>query len=260
MIFHQPHNSLGNFNYNLRFYTGESWDFHFHKNLELICVLQGNMECTVNSVPHTLGIGDFGLCLPYDIHSYRPRADTRYWVLVFSEDFVRHFAKTIQGKTADAFSFRCSPAVRQLLEQTLLQGGQPSICMLKACLYGVCGEFLQSVGLSESRGMRQNFLTVTDYISKNYADNITLNDIAQLLGYNYNYVSRYFHKVFSMSFHDLLNLYRLEAATRLLDETDKKITEIAFESGFQSVRSFNNCFRSHLGVSPSEYKRNTRRY
>ena len=58
-----------------------------------------------------------------------------------------------------------------------------------------------------------------------------------------------------MSFSDLLSLYRLEAAAALLDETDKKITEIAFESGFQSIRSFNNSFRAQFGMSPSEYKK-----
>jgi len=259
MIFHQAHNSLGNFNYNLRLYEDEHWNSHFHKNLELICVLQGSVECTVNGTVHVLEPDTLGLCLPYDIHAYTPRPGSRYWVLVFSEDFVRYFSNIVQGKTADTFSFRCSDGVRGLLEQTLLGEGEPSICALKACLYGVCGEFLQAATLTESSGKRQIFLTVTDYISKNYAGNITLNDIARLLGYNYNYVSRYFHSVFNMTFHDLLNLYRLENATQLLDETDKKIAEIAFESGFQSVRSFNNCFRSHLGVSPTEYKSNRRR-
>lgn len=259
MIFHQPHNSLGNFNYNLRFYTEESWNFHFHRNLELVCVQQGAVECTVNNTVHTLRAGDYGICLPCDIHAYHPLPDSRYWVLVFSEDFVRQFAKSIQGKTADGFAFSCTPAVRQLLTEALLQETEPSVWMMKACLYAVCGEFLRAVPLSESSGKQQIFLAITDYLSKNYASNITLNDVARLLGYNYNYVSRYFRKVFSMSFHDLLNLYRLEAATRLLEETDKKITEIAFESGFQSVRSFNNCFRTHLGLSPSEYKTTSRK-
>lgn len=57
-----------------------------------------------------------------------------------------------------------------------------------------------------------------------------------------------------MSFTDFLNLYRIETALRLLDETDKKITDIALESGFQSVRNFNEAFRKKIGISPSEYK------
>ena len=37
MIYHQPGNSLGNYNYNTYFYTGKEYAPHFHKNLELIC-------------------------------------------------------------------------------------------------------------------------------------------------------------------------------------------------------------------------------
>ena len=42
----------------------------------------------------------------------------------------------------------------------------------------------------------------------------------------------------------------------LLEETDKKIADIALESGFQSIRNFNNAFRLKFGISPGEYKRN----
>lgn len=255
MLFHQPGNSKGNLNCNARFYTGECWEPHFHKNLELIYVLEGRVCCTVNQHTHTLTAGEMGLCLPYDIHAYTPDRDSRYWVLVFSEDFVRYFARRIQGKTSGTFAFCCGNAVKQLLEEMLVYGEAPSVCTLKACLYGVCGEFLEKVPLQDNSGKRQTFLLVTDYLSKNYMRCITLEDIAGLLGYNYHYVSRFFRKAFQMSFSDLLSLYRLEAAAALLDETDKKITEIAFESGFQSIRSFNNSFRAQFGMSPSEYKK-----
>ena len=41
MIFHQPHNSKTNYNYNAFFYQKEKWDPHFHKNFEVIYVLEG---------------------------------------------------------------------------------------------------------------------------------------------------------------------------------------------------------------------------
>ena len=62
MIFHQSHNSKSSYNYNAFFYTNEIWDFHFHKNLELIYVEKGSVECTVNNTVYTLNPDDFGLC------------------------------------------------------------------------------------------------------------------------------------------------------------------------------------------------------
>ena len=60
-----------------------------------------------------------------------------------------------------------------------------------------------------------------------------------------------------MTFGEFVLVYRLETATRLLDDTKKSITEVALESGFQSVRNFNRAFRKKMKISPSEYRRAT---
>ena len=257
MISHQPHNSKSSYNYNAFFYTSETWDFHFHKNLELIYVVKGSVKCIINNTEYILNKGDYGLSLPYDIHSYIPNTDTIYWVGVFSEDYVRLFANHIRGKSAQGFAFKCSEGTNHLLQSTLICEDAPSIYILKACLYAICDAYLSAINLSEDINDKKiNIILIAQYVSENHTKNITLKDISKLLGYDYNYVSRYFHTAFNMSFTNFLNIYRLETAIRLLEETDKKITDIALESGFQSVRSFNNSFRLKFGISPSEYKRN----
>lgn len=256
MIFHQPHNSKSSYSYNAFFYTKEIWDFHFHKNLELIYVVKGSVKCLLNNTEYTLKEGDYGLCLPYEVHSYIPQDDTLYWVGVFSEDYVRLFANHIRGKQANGFVFKCPESTNILLQSTLISENVPSIYVLKACLYAICDAFLCEVDFSENQGNKKtNISLIVQYISENHTKNITLKDIAKLLGYDYNYVSRFFHSTFNMSFTNFLNIYRLETAIKLLEETNKKITDIALESGFQSVRSFNNSFRLKFGISPSEYKR-----
>ena len=256
MIFHQPHNSKSSYSYNAFFYTKEIWDFHFHKNLELIYVVKGSVKCLLNNTEYILKEGDYGLCLPYEVHSYIPQADTLYWVGVFSEDYVRLFANHIRGKQANGFVFKCPQSTNELLQSTLISENVPSIYILKACLYAVCDAFLCEVDFSETQGNKKtNISLIVQYISENHTKNITLKDISKLLGYDYNYVSRFFHSTFNMSFTNFLNIYRLETAIKLLEETNKKITDIALESGFQSVRSFNNSFRLKFGISPSEYKR-----
>lgn len=246
---------MGNYNYNARIYTDEIWQQHFHKNLELIYVLSGSVRCEVNNRAYNLSSGDFGLCLPYDVHAYMPGKDAKYYVLVFSADYVRLFEKQIKGKSADGFSFVPDEAVKNLVDGRLVSDKSPSVLMLKSCLYALCDEFLKSVSLSENKDRKQSIIAITDYLSKNHTRDIGLNDIAKLLGYDYHYVSRYFHSVFDMSFAELLGAYRLETAIKLMDETDKKIADIAFESGFGSIRSFNYTFKKHFGISPNEYRK-----
>ena len=84
---------------------------------------------------------------------------------------------------------------------------------------------------------------------------MTLAEIAESLGYEYCYFSRIFNKLFLMNFTDYINIYRFNAACAMLTETDMSVTDIAYESGFQSIRSFNNIFKSLSGVSPREYRR-----
>ena len=57
-----------------------------------------------------------------------------------------------------------------------------------------------------------------------------------------------------MNFTDYINVYRFNAACAMLTETDMSMTDIAYESGFQSIRSFNSIFKKLSGVTPREYR------
>lgn len=256
MFFHQAHNSLSNYNFNSFVYTAEKWDYHFHRNLELIYVINGAVNCTINNEPYRLTTGDFGLCLPYDIHSYTPESNTSYWVLVFSEDYIRFLSKQISGKKGEGFKFQCDSSIEDFLKAKLIGCSFPTTLTLKACLYAVLEEYLNSVKLIEKSTKEARIVSViSDYVTKYHTQKLTLSDLAKELGYDYNYMSRYFHNTFNMTFSDFVNIYRLETATKLLEETDESITSIAFKSGFQSVRTFNSFFAKNTNTTPSEYRK-----
>lgn len=256
MIFHQPSNSRSNHNCNRTFFTDTVWEHHFHKNLELLYVLRGSLFCTVNGRSETLNEGDFSLALPYDIHSYTPAPHTEYWVLVFSEDFVHSFAREIQGKSGVGFRFRADHTLEAYVRERLIFGKEPSLYSLKSCLYGICEAYLAAVPLiQKDRKHQETFAQIADYIRERHTEGVTLSDVAEEFHLDYHYMSRYFKKMFHMSFSNFVNLYRLETALTLLDNTDDPIVDIAFKSGFQSVRSFNLFFQKTLQISPSEYRK-----
>lgn len=256
MLFHQPFNSKDNYNYNIRFHSNTAFDYHFHKNLELVYVVKGSLDCTINNKNDILNEGDFALCLSYEIHKYTPRGDTEYWVLVFSEDFVKMFANQTRGKVGEHFKFRCEDDVENYIKVRLIYNNDLTVYGLKAALYAVCEQYLSNIKLIDKDiGCNSLVLQITDYIQTNYQKNISLSDLAKALGYDYHYLSRYFNGIFNMSFTDFINLYRMQHATELLNETNKSVTEIALESGFQSTRSFNHFFKKSTGTTPSAYKK-----
>ncbi len=261
MVYHQPFNSRGNHSYNAVFYQNVDFHSHFHRNFELIYVLSGEIKCTVEERSAVLRKGQFAMVLSNEIHSVESMGDSKCWVCVFSGDFVSEFAKMTEGKINDGFTFYCSPEVERFLCETLICETQPPLFLLKACLYAVCEAFVSSVSLYKrdvkNRGMMR---LIFDYVANNYRRQISLSLLAKELGYNYHYLSKCFHKIFEMSFPEFLKTFRLDAAVSLLVESDMDVTEVALESGFQSIRSFNDCFKKEFGTTPMRYRKEQRQF
>ena len=64
-----------------------------------------------------------------------------------------------------------------------------------------------------------------------------------------------FSGVLKIRFDEYLNILRLYAAQNLLTETDDSVTQIAYQTGFQSQQTFNRAFRKEFGTTPRNYRR-----
>lgn len=203
--------------------------------------------------------GDFGLYLPYDIHSYTPEKECNYWILVFSGDFVHSFSKGIVGKVGEGFVFRPGESIARYVKEQLISNPRPTKYIMKSCLYAICEEYLSAVPLIPKDAKKVEIIVrIADYVSEKHTTHISLKSIATEFGYDYNYMSRQFKKIFNMSFTNFVNSYRLETAIELLETTNASIVDIALNSGFQSVRSFNDFFQKHLNATPSKYRKASR--
>ena len=82
-----------------------------------------------------------------------------------------------------------------------------------------------------------------------------LNGLAELLGVKSNHLSQVINQVHNRNFNEFINLYRLEEAKKLLIETDLKIEAVAYDSGFNSLTTFNSFFKKEVGTTPSSYRK-----
>ena len=255
-IFHQTHNSQGNYNYNVYIYDSVNYTHHFHRNYEIAYVISGNVLFSVNDRQETLSEGDFAFCLSNEIHSVRSLEGARVWIGVFSEDFVHEFKKRIGNRTGESFKFRCSDSVQRFLADNLIRVDLDNILMIKSCLYALCSEYLDKVRLTDRDSRRGVLMAdIVEYIEENFKKPITLKDISARLGYDYCYLSKSFNRLFSMPFNDYINTIRIDCAAELLSSTSMSVTAIAMESGFQSIRSFNNVFKKQTGMTPAEFRK-----
>ncbi|MGN0636855.1 MAG: helix-turn-helix domain-containing protein [Huintestinicola sp.] len=99
------------------------------------------------------------------------------------------------------------------------------------------------------------FRLILKYIEQNYANDITLEELASIAGYSTYHFSRIFKKYSSTTFINFLNRRRIKAAELLLLESGSSITDVAMQVGFASLTTFNRVFKSINGCTPSEYKK-----
>jgi AraC-like DNA-binding protein len=247
---------MGNHTYNVYIYDKVNFDLHFHKNYEIVYVISGQAVYSVNGKTKTLEQGDFAFCLSNEIHSVNSIGESKIWIGVFSEDFVHEFKNRIEGKTGTDFKFRCREATSDFLLKNLIHKTNHDILMIKACLYALTSEYLEQIPLTERNDRRGTLMSdIVEYISENYRKPFSLKTLSSQLGYDYCYLSRAFNDMFSMSFTDYINTFRIDHALSLLTSTELSITDIAYESGFQSIRSFNNVFKNRMGISPVDYRK-----
>lgn len=102
---------------------------------------------------------------------------------------------------------------------------------------------------------QQRINAVFDYIRHAYQEKISLQKAAELLHLSESAFCKFIKRVSGKTFSALVNEIRLTGACQLLIETDLPISQIAFESGFESLSYFNRVFLRNKKVRPGEFRR-----
>ena len=92
------------------------------------------------------------------------------------------------------------------------------------------------------------------FIEENFDCPITLEDVSCDVGSSTFHFSKVFKKTTGLNFTEFLARYRVEKAKELLYSRNKRINEVAFDVGFQSLAPFNRSFRKYTGETPREFR------
>jgi AraC-like DNA-binding protein len=93
-----------------------------------------------------------------------------------------------------------------------------------------------------------------DYINEHQGDDLSLGDVAKAVNTSTFYFCKIFKKTTGINFTDYVSRVRIEKSKNLLLNPNLRVSEIAFEVGFQSLTHFNRVFKRILGQSPTEYR------
>ena len=114
---------------------------------------------------------------------------------------------------------------------------------------------LNRLGAKLTTLKNNTLLKVISYISSRYSEDLSLNSIANHIGFNSSYVSHYFKQEMKESYSNFIVKVRMENAKKLLrNEPDLKINNIVTLVGYESQPYFYKAFRKYEGCLPSEYR------
>lgn len=95
---------------------------------------------------------------------------------------------------------------------------------------------------------------ILEYVFSNHAGNIKMSEAAALVGMAEPTFSKYFKRATGQNFSDLVRKLRLAHARRLLESSDKAISDICYEVGFSNLSNFNRHFLNDTGETPRNYR------
>jgi AraC-like DNA-binding protein len=100
---------------------------------------------------------------------------------------------------------------------------------------------------------------IVDRVTDDLSRPLSAADAAAELGMSESRFSRFFRRATGNTYTDFVNRIRINRACQLLMESDRLITHVCFEVGFNNVANFNRRFLEIKGMTPSEFRRQTRR-
>ena len=256
LVFHQEENTSNSRDIDRRYYRNFRFQRHIHGNPELLYVIEGEIDVTVDECTETVSAGQMCMILPWQIHSFYTRDFSRTIVLVVAHSYLDDFLNSMRGYYGQTQVFRPEPAIQELFMQYLFTGPFPDPYIIASVLLGLCHCFTVQCPILPCENSRRApaLYDAFNYISAHYKEPLTLGSVAAELGYSYYYLSHIFKSYAGMGFNRFCNMRRVAEAEHLLRNTDRSVTDIALESGFSNTRSFNRAFLDVMHMPPLRYR------
>lgn len=252
---------------------------HFHNCVEIGVCKSGRQILYVEDKILDMGPGDICIIPPYAMHITQALPHCKETIsceyLYFLPESVlegvgihpcpqalQWYAAMGTGRVFHKEEKQLQQIVQGILDEMRVKDGSSR--------YGVYG-YLQMLfamlsrdQVSREKGMAANYyerqclFPAISHINKNFADPILMSDLALQCGMRDGVFRKLFVKQMGKSPMAYVRFVRLQHACELLTRTEKRIIDIAMESGFLSVSNFNKCFLEQYHKTPRKWRNDAR--
>ena len=237
---------------------------HIHDLLEVVYCRDGELDITIDDVNYRLERSDVAVICPLVVHSYNVSARNGVDGVIFIVNTALYPAlgdmlsdacpvsPVIRSRDISGAAFYALSALCNICENPLASGSElKSIAWLGVALAELCTQMTMA---ERTLSARDTIMRTILYLQRNFRQPLTLNQAAAATGASPNYLSALFSKQLRISFHTLLNAMRLNHALDMLRHSDLPVTEICYDCGFSSLRTFNRVFMDSFGMTPRQLR------
>lgn len=229
---------------------------HLHRQAELIYVLDGQIEMTVDAHTHLLRGGELGVAFPNCAHSYLTRAHSRVVMVIFDASYAGDCAGALLTQRA-VFPYLSAPDIDEDVRYLAPKLTRPmDTRLLKGYLQVICARLFERLRLEPRRAADDADWThrALMYLNEHFTEELSLDALAQHLNISKFHLSRTFPEKIGCGLNAYLRSLRADHAAQLLASTNLSITQAGFDSGFSSVSTFFRVFQAQYGLSPRAYR------
>ena len=250
-------------------------NIHSHNFYELVYVVQGTAVQNINGTDIEIKEGDYYILDFNTVHNYKNCKNFKVINCLFKPEFIDkalkgcvdfgvrrtinliHFDYTILSKIPENNIFHDDSNIKALFESMLSEysvkkGGY--IELIRCYLIQILVVSLRSIYVPQTDKISKTTYDIISFTEEHFNENITLSHICKNINFTLPYISKKFKEETGTSFQKYLQNLRIEQSMRLLSETDKKITEIAHDVGYNDIKFFGELFKKNIGMSPRKFR------
>ncbi len=254
---------------------------HIHSAIEILYISKGSFKIYIDNSEFFANEGELILCRSNSIHSVYSliNSPSQYYVLKLRPSFLLEFSDKNKGSlylmqlshinknqkiiwTSDELKKHKMDLCLNSMISAYEKNSHSKELIIKANIILLISEILkltvsdfESSFLEISSSTQHQIYQAMVYINKNFNKSISASECASHVHMSYTYFSRLFKSVLQKSFTRYLTEVRINHAEEEICTTDKSITEICFDCGFNDTSYFIKKFKELRGISPHQYRK-----
>ena len=243
---------------------------HFHSAMELVYIMEGGERITIDGKTDDLYAGSLAVAYPYQIHEYKNLAEGNkfYFILqpqnigIAESEIASYIPKSpfyhYTGKTREYIEAILKPLILPFDDKPYGKQSVELHSYYRSLITALLQFHLEHVGteLVKRQPIEVELLRrIMTYLDTHFDDpGFDTYKAAQEIGISSQYLSSLIKKSTGCTLNEHLHNLRVAKARRLLRDSTMSISEIALESGFLSIRTFNRVFSEKSGMSPRDWR------